>query len=251
MSKKVVITGVLGGIGFATAVLFKRRGWYVIGIDRRENRNKNNIIDEFYNFDIAFPEISNKHFKKISNLHKSIDCVINNVAIQICKPIQELTNNEWDVSFNTNIKPIYISTKNLIDSLIIAKGSIVNISSVHAFATSKNISSYAATKGGILAFTRALSLELAKYNIRVNAILPGAVNTKMLREGLKRNMVKGMNFNDVLKDFEKRHPLGRIGEPEEIAKAIYFLADNNESSFITGQSLIVDGGAMAQLSTEV
>ena len=73
MSKKVVITGVLGGIGFATAVLFKRRGWYVIGIDRRENRNKNNIIDEFYNFDISLPEISNKHFKKISNLHKSID----------------------------------------------------------------------------------------------------------------------------------------------------------------------------------
>ena len=122
---------------------------------------------------------------------------------------------------------------------------------MHAFATSKNISSYAATKGGILAFTRALSLELAKYNIRVNAILPGAVNTKMLREGLKRDIKNEENLNNALKEFEKKHPLGRIGQPEEIAKAIYFLADNNESSFITGQSLIVDGGAMAQLSTEV
>jgi len=251
MNRKVVITGVLGGIGFATADLFKRRGWYVIGIDRRENRNKNNVIDEFYNFDIALPNIANKYFKKISNLNKSIDCVINNVAIQICKPIQEITNREWDISFDTNIKSIYISTKNLLDSLIMAKGSIVNVSSVHAFATSKNISSYAATKGGILAFTRALSLELAKYNIRVNAVLPGAVNTRMLKEGLKRNIKEGENLDSILKDFEKKHPLGRIGEPEEIAKAIYFLADNNESSFITGQSLIVDAGAIAQLSTEV
>lgn len=251
MNRKVVITGVLGGIGFATADLFKRRGWYVIGIDRRENRNKNNVIDEFYNFDIALPKIANKYFKKISNLHKSIDCVINNVAIQICKPIQKLSNHEWDISFDTNIKSIYISTKNLLDSLIVAKGSVVNVSSVHAFATSKNISSYAATKGGILAFTRALSLELAKYSIRVNVILPGAVNTKMLREGLKRNTKEGKNLDSILKELERKHPLGRIGEPEEIAKAIYFLADNNESSFITGQSLIVDGGAMAQLSTEV
>lgn len=141
--------------------------------------------------------------------------------------------------------------KNLIDSLIIAKGSIVNISSVHAFATSKNISSYAATKGAILAFTRAISLELAKYKIRVNALLPGAVDTRMLREGLKRNIKKGKNLDNTLKEFEKKHPLGRIGKPEEIAKAIYFLADSNEASFITGQSLIVDGGAMAQLSTEV
>ncbi|PKP61707.1 NAD(P)-dependent oxidoreductase [Candidatus Atribacteria bacterium HGW-Atribacteria-1] len=251
MNKKVVITGVLGGIGFAAADLFKKRGWYVIGIDRRENRNKNNVIDEFYNFDIALPKIANKYFKKISNLNKSIDCLINNVAIQICKPIQEITNREWDVSFDTNIKSIYISTKNLLDSLIIAKGSIVNVSSVHAFATSKNISSYVATKGGILSLTRALSLELSKYNIRVNAVLPGAVNTRMLRGGLKRNIKKGENLNNVLKEFEKKHPLGRIGEPEEIAKAIYFLADNNESSFITGQSLVVDGGAIAQLSTEV
>ncbi len=91
---------------------------------------------------------------------------------------------------------------------------------------------------------------MAKYNIRVNAVLPGAVNTRMLREGLKRNIKKGKNLDNILKEFERKHPLGRIGEPEEIAKAIYFLADNNESSFITGQSLIVDGGAMAQLSTE-
>ena len=249
MNRKVVITGVLGGIGFATADLFKKRGWYIIGTDRRQN--KNSVIDEFYNFDIANPKIANKYFKKISNLHKSIDCLINCVGSQMCKPVREITVREWDIIFNTNVRSIYIGIKSLIDSLIIAKGSIVTVSSVHAFATSKNISSYAATKGAVLAFTRAISLELAKNNIRVNAVLPGAVDTRMLREGLKRNIKNGKNLDNILKEFEEKHPLGRIGKPEEIAKAIYFLADNNESSFITGQSLIVDGGAMAQLSTEV
>ena len=110
---------------------------------------------------------------------------------------------------------------------------------------------YLSKKGSVLTFTRAISLELAKYKIRVNALLPGAVDTRMLREGLKRNIKKGKNLDSTLKEFEKKHPLGRIGKPEEIAKAIYFLADSNEASFITGQSLIVDGGAMAQLSTEV
>jgi NAD(P)-dependent dehydrogenase (short-subunit alcohol dehydrogenase family) len=117
--------------------------------------------------------------------------------------------------------------------------------------SSKNISSYTATKRAILAFTKAISLELAKNNIRVNAVLPGAVDTRILREGLKRNIKNGKNLDNILKEFEEKHPLGRIGKPKEIAKAIYFLADNNESSFIAGQSLIVDGRAMAQLSTEV
>ena len=110
---------------------------------------------------------------------------------------------------------------------------------------------YLSKKGAVLAFIRAISLELAKNNIRVNAVLLGAVDMRMLREGLKRNIKNGKNLDNLLKEFEEKHPLGRIGKSKEIAKAIYFLTDNNKSSFITGQSLIVDGGAMAQLSTEV
>ncbi len=90
MNRKVVITGILGGIGFATADLFKKRGWYVIGIDRRQSRNKNSVIDEFYNFDIATPKIANKYFKKINNLSKSIDCLINTVGSQMYKPIRKI-----------------------------------------------------------------------------------------------------------------------------------------------------------------
>jgi glucose 1-dehydrogenase len=101
-----------------------------------------------------------------------------------------------------------------------------------------------------MALTRAMSLDLAEDYIRVNAVLPGATDTHMLRSGLSRGHVKSGDINYKLKQLIERHPLKRIGKPEEIAEAIYFLADNKMSSFITGQSLVVDGGATARLSTE-
>ena len=129
-------------------------------------------------------------------------------------------------------------------------GAIVNVSSVHAVATSANISAYAASKGGLLALTRAMAIEFAPDNIRVNAILPGAVDTPMLRAGLDRDHAGGGSMLDRLENLARKTVNGRIGRPEEIAHTIYFLADNAQSSFMTGQALIVDGGATARLSTE-
>jgi NAD(P)-dependent dehydrogenase (short-subunit alcohol dehydrogenase family) len=121
---------------------------------------------------------------------------------------------------------------------------------VHAVQTSANIAAYAASKGGILALTRAMAIEFAKDNIRVNAILPGAVDTPMLRAGLDRGHVSGPSMSERLDNLARKTVNGRIGTPEEIAHAIYFLADDTQSSFMTGQALIVDGGATARLSTE-
>jgi NAD(P)-dependent dehydrogenase (short-subunit alcohol dehydrogenase family) len=126
----------------------------------------------------------------------------------------------------------------------------VNVSSVHAVATSSNIAAYAASKGGLLALTRAMAVEWAMDNIRVNAILPGAVDTPMLRAGLNRGHLTGGTVIDRLENLARKTVNGRVGLPEEIAHAIYFLADNSQSSFITGQAMIVDGGATARLSTE-
>jgi NAD(P)-dependent dehydrogenase (short-subunit alcohol dehydrogenase family) len=136
--------------------------------------------------------------------------------------------------------------------LMVAAGgaAIVNVSSVHAVATSKNIASYAASKGGLLALTRAMAIEFAKENIRVNAILPGAVDTPMLRSSMNRGIVGDGTVLDRLENLARKTVNGRIGQPEEIARAIYFLADTTQSSFMTGQALIVDGGATARLSTE-
>jgi NAD(P)-dependent dehydrogenase (short-subunit alcohol dehydrogenase family) len=127
---------------------------------------------------------------------------------------------------------------------------MVNVSSVHAIATSANIAAYAASKGGLLALTRAMAIEFAKDHIRVNAILPGAVDTPMLRAGMDRGHLGGASVQDRLENLASKTVNGRVGLPSEIASAIYFLADETQSSFMTGQALVVDGGATARLSTE-
>ena len=112
------------------------------------------------------------------------------------------------------------------------------------------IAAYAASKGALLALTRALAIELAPDSIRVNAVLPGAVDTPMLRSGLTRGHLQGANVQELMQDLGRRTVMGRVGRPEEIAQAILFLADGDRSSFMTGQTLVVDGGATARLSTE-
>jgi glucose 1-dehydrogenase len=151
----------------------------------------------------------------------------------------------------SNLRSVFLGAK-LSYPLLRAKGggAIVNVSSVHAVATSTNIAAYAASKGGLLALTRAMAIEFAPDNVRVNAILPGAVDTPMLRNGMSRGHLGGSGMTERLDNLARKTVNGRIGKPEEIASSIYFLADNGQSSFMTGQALIIDGGATARLSTE-
>jgi glucose 1-dehydrogenase len=150
-----------------------------------------------------------------------------------------------------NLRSAFLNTRLAHPFLKAAGGSaIVNVSSVHAVQTSANIASYAATKGGLLALTRVMAIEFAADNIRANAILPGAVDTPMLRASMSRDNLTGGNLSDRLENLARKTVNGRVGQPEEIARAIYFLADETQSSFMTGQALIVDGGATARLSTE-
>ena len=170
--------------------------------------------------------------------------------MQICKPIIETTAEEWDRVMASNIRSVFLSAKEAHPLLRKSKGAIVNVSSVHAMATSKNIAAYAASKGALSAFTRSLALEFGEDEIRVNAVLPGAVDTPMLHAGLDRGHVDPGSVDELVRGLGERHVLGRVGQPEEIGKVIHFLADAKQSSFITGQSIVVDGGALARLSTE-
>jgi len=180
-----------------------------------------------------------------------LDALVNNAALQICKPLVDTTYEDFDRVIAANLKAVFMCMKHG-HALLAASGSgaVINVSSVHAVATSRSISIYAASKGALSALTRAAALEFAEHNIRVNSVLPGAVDTPMLHSGLARGHVEGTNVKDLVRGLGKKHVLGRVGQPAEIGEAILFLADSDRSSFITGQSITVDGGATARLSTE-
>jgi NAD(P)-dependent dehydrogenase (short-subunit alcohol dehydrogenase family) len=181
---------------------------------------------------------------------RQLAALVNNAGIQLNEPVEDISQNQWQAVMDSNLQAPFVTAQACLSLLEAGKGAIVNVSSVHAVATSINLSAYAASKGGLLSLTRQMALELAPRNIRVNAVLPGAVDTEMLRSGLDRGHLAGETMENKLAALGERTPLGRVGEPAEIAQAILFLADPERSSFITGQALIVDGGATARLSTE-
>lgn len=250
-SRVLLITGAAGGIGRAAVKVFAEAGWRVIGVDRQEKYAAFPDHGLYIQADISAPEKIEAIYDKASGFTQSLDAVVNNAAVQIAKPLVETTAEEWDRVMASNLRSVFLGAK-LAYPLLKAEGggAIVNVSSVHAVATSKNIAAYAASKGGLLALTRAMAIEFALDEIRVNAILPGAVDTPMLRAGLNRGHAGGGDIVDRLENLARRTVNGRVGQPEEIARSIYFLADGQQSSFMTGQALIVDGGATARLSTE-
>ncbi|MEI8131946.1 MAG: SDR family oxidoreductase [Leptolinea sp.] len=249
--RTMLITGAAGGIGRATVQLFCESGWRVIGVDRArfgEGFPENGL---FIEADISDPAAMDTIYEKAKEFHPSLDAVVNNAAYQITKPILETSAEEWDMVMASNLRSVFLGAKLAYPLFKVANGgAIVNISSVHAIATSANIAAYAASKGGLLALTRAMAIEFAPANIRVNAVLPGAVDTPMLRAGMNRSHAGDGTIHERLENLARKTVNGRVGRPAEIAHTIYFLADNTQSSFMTGQALVVDGGATARLSTE-
>jgi len=177
--------------------------------------------------------------------------LVNNAAFQVTKPISETSVEEWDQVIAVNLRAAFLGARYGFASLAAeGGGAIVNVASVHAVATSPNIAAYAASKGGLVALTRAMAIEFAPANIRVNAILPGAVDTPMLEAGFNRGHLAQGSIEQQKAELARKTVNGRIGKPHEIASVIYFLADNSQSGYMTGQSVVVDGGASARLSTE-
>lgn len=249
--RTVLITGAAGGIGRATVQLFVEKGWKVIGVDRAPFGNGFPKEGLYIQSDISVGANIETIFDQARAFTDQLHALINNAALQVSRPLLETSVEEWDAVMASNLRSVFLGMK-LAHPLLKAAGAsaIVNVSSVHAVATSVNIAAYAASKGGLLALTRAVAIEFAPDNIRCNAILPGAVDTPMLRAGLGRGHVQGTDILERLDNLAHKTVNGRVGQPAEIAHAIYFLADETQSSFMTGQALIVDGGATARLSTE-
>lgn len=249
--RTVLITGAAGGIGRATVALFSRSAWRVIGVDRAEFGDDFPTNGLFIQSDVSIADNIEAIFSQARAFTDRLNVLVNNAAVQVSKPLLETSIEEWNTVIASNLSSVFLAVK-LAHPLFKTAGGgvIVNVSSVHAIATSANIAAYAASKGGLLALTRAMAIEFAPDNIRVNAVLPGAVDTPMLRAGLNRGHLSGGNISERLDNLARKTVNGRIGKPEEIAHAIYFLADETQSSFMTGQALVIDGGATARLSTE-
>jgi NAD(P)-dependent dehydrogenase (short-subunit alcohol dehydrogenase family) len=248
-----IVTGVLGGIGRATAEAFRLADWSVIGIDRRTPSEGVDLdldlnLDTFWQIDIATDDADVELAVRFASVGP-INALVNNAALQVNRTLIETDLADWDTVMATNVRGPYLTIKHAYDGLRAARGAVVNVSSVHSLSTSPGLAAYAASKGALTALTRAAALELGPLGIRVNAVLPGAVDTPMLRHGLARMTAEGVT-NDPVAELAARIPLARVGEASEIAQAILFLADPGRSSYITGQTLVVDGGALARLSSE-
>jgi len=250
MARTVLVTGAAGGIGYATVLAFSHAGWKTFAADRSDPRDFPANVT-FIQSDVSRQESVSKLFEQITNETDVLHGLVNNAAIQINKPIVEMSVEEWDATMASNFRAVFLTSKAAHPRMKAAKGAaIVNVSSVHAIATSIGVAAYAASKGAVMALSRAMAIEFSPDNIRVNAILPGAVDTEMLRSGLDRGHLDEGSVEDRLEDLARKTVIGRVGQPDEIARSILFLADGEQSGFITGEGLVVDGGATARLSTE-
>jgi NAD(P)-dependent dehydrogenase (short-subunit alcohol dehydrogenase family) len=231
--ERVVVTGSSGGIGTACVEAFQAEGVEVIGVDRQDSSS----ADDHVILDLGSPDCGKRLLEALGG--RPVDGLVNNAALQLNQAAEDATAEDFDRLYEVNLRAPLLLAAALKPTLASRSGFIVNVASVHAVATSKWISIYAATKGGLTAMTRALAIEWGPQ-IRVNALLPGAIATEMLVEGLARS-------ESTLDDLGERHPMQRIGKPREVADAVLFLARNQ---FASGTALILDGGATARLSTE-
>jgi glucose 1-dehydrogenase len=247
--KTAVVTGTLGAIGNAIALKLMEQKWIVLGVDLRSPTASACVADQVVG-DVSLRETWVQVAEKLQKTTNGLEGLVHAAALQICVPITEINESDWDRLMAVNLKSVYLAGCALHTPLARSKGAVVGIGSVHAVATSTNIAAYAASKGALSALMRALAVEWAKDGIRVNTVLPGAVESEMLRSGLTRGHLHEGDVAEGLDELASRTVLGRIGQPEEVAEAVCFLLESKHSSFITGAEFVVDGGALARLSTE-
>lgn len=245
-----IVTGCSGGIGkiLCLRLLEMHPDCRVYGLDIA---HAHGIVHDRFSFmplNLADPSAVESFCHQWLEQHRALACLFNVAAMQVCKPLWELSCSEWEATFRVNLTAPWLLTRFLLPALG-AASSIVNIASVHATATSANISAYAASKSALIGLTRNMALELAPRGIRVNAVSPGAIDTPMLRDGLGRACGPDDDPDDVWCKFNAKHPMKRVGKPDEIADVCLFLS-SDRASYITGANITVDGGVLARLCTE-
>ncbi|GJM94548.1 hypothetical protein PR202_ga11203 [Eleusine coracana subsp. coracana] len=186
--------------------------------------------------DLGYEENCRRVVEEVANAYGGrIDVLVNNAAEQYERPsITEITEEDLDRVFRTNIFSYFLVTKHVLKHMG-KGGSIINTSSINAYKGNKTLIDYTSTKGAIVAFTRALALQLAEKGIRVNGVAPGPIWTPLIPASFKKEKVE---------QFGSEVPMKRAGQPAEVAPSYVFLANDQDSSYISGQFLHVNGGAV-------
>ncbi len=244
-NKVVIVTGGSSGIGRASALLFAKNGAKVVAVGRNEKslsslRDEANGISGKIKTQLAdicettqVERIVNDTFENFGQ----IDILINAAGIIMNGSIDNTSLNDWDKMMNINIRSLFYLMSRCVPYLEKTQGNIVNVSSVAGTRAFPNVLAYCVSKAAVDQLTRCSALELASKNIRVNAVNPGVVVTKLH----KRSGMAEADYETFLEHSKTTHPLGRVGEPQEIAELIYFLA-SEKAAWITGATYEIDGG---------
>ena len=240
--KSAIITGGGSGIGLACAQLFFNEGAQVSIIGRREERLdavKKNIGNELLTVvgDLKDNNDLDELVYKTIDTFGKIDIVVNNGGVFIGSPIHETEDENWDNIMETNIRSVFQLTKRVLPYMTDRKaGTFVHISSIAGLVALPGVAAYNASKAALIQFSRSIAMEYGYLGIRSNAVCPGLVKTEMTEELMKNQ--------ELMDEWSKDYPIGRFGLPEDIASACLYLA-SDESSFVTGVALPVDGGFTA------
>jgi 3-oxoacyl-[acyl-carrier protein] reductase len=238
----VVVTGGSKGIGRAVCLRFAREGARIIFVHYDPDELKANetlkLLDEMdveakaKKLDVSSFGAVKEFFQEVVSEFQRVDVLVNNAGIARDAFLIRMSENQWDQALAVNLKGVFNCTKAVMRSMIKERsGTIVNISSVVGQIGNIGQSNYAASKAGIMGFTKSVARELAMRGITVNAVAPGFIKTEMTEKLPDK----------AKKAFFAQIPMGRIGEPDEVAETVYWLASAN-ANYITGQVIHVNGG---------
>jgi len=244
--KVAIITGAATGIGRATALLFAKEGASVVVADINEDDAQRTVADiedkggsaRFVQTDVSEAEGVQALMERSAEEMGGIDVIVNNAGAQRSGAVTEFEESEWDLLMRVNPRSCFLGAKYGVPYLRErGGGSIVNVSSLAGLKGGPGMTAYSASKGAIIAFTRALAEELAPDNIRANSVCPGWIDTPFNEPAIEFMGGRAQQEEMV----QQTVPLKRQGTPEEIAPGILYLA-SDASSYVTGQELVIDGG---------
>ncbi len=242
--KVALVTGASRGIGRAIAEALALAGAQVVANYNKSEKELNALVNELrgkgckieaHQADVTKGVLVEKMIDEIVARHERIDILVNNAGVKKDTLMAMMGEEEWDKVIEGNLKSVFLLTKWVSRTMMRQRsGKIINISSLSAFKGLPGQTNYAASKGGIISFTRAAAREFGRYGIQINSIAPGLIETDML---------KGMDVA-VIEEMKKSIPLGRLGSAQDVVAAVFYLAGDG-SNYMTGQSIILDGGLSA------